>query len=119
MFFSIPNFFFAQNFKTDTARLKTVVIQATRVNSRNPVPHTNLVAADIAKTYQAQDVPFLLAKVPGLVENSDAGTGIGYTGMRIRGSDPTRINVTINGIPLNDAESQAVYWVNLPDLAAS
>jgi iron complex outermembrane receptor protein len=119
VFFSIPSLFFAQDFKVDTARLKTVVIQATRVNGRNPVPHTNLVAADIAKTYQAQDVPFLLAKVPGLVENSDAGTGIGYTGMRIRGSDPTRINVTINGIPLNDAESQAVYWVNLPDLAAS
>lgn len=116
---SIPSFFWAQNVDTDTARLKTVVIQATRVNKNNPVPHTNLLAAEIAKTYHAQDVPYLLSQVPSLVENSDAGTGIGYTGMRIRGSDPTRINVTINGIPLNDAESQAVYWVNLPDLAAS
>ncbi len=61
----------------------------------------------------------LLTSVPSLVENSDAGNGIGYTGMRIRGSDPTRINVTINGVPLNDAESQGVFWVDLPDLAAS
>lgn len=114
-----PTFFWAQTIDFDSARLQTVVIQSTRVSARNPVPHTNLLAAEIAKTYHAQDVPYLLSKVPSLVESSDAGTGIGYTGMRIRGSDPTRINVTINGIPLNDAESQAVYWVNLPDLAAS
>ncbi|MFN9959344.1 MAG: TonB-dependent receptor plug domain-containing protein, partial [bacterium] len=65
------------------------------------------------------DVPYLLSATPSLVESSDGGTGTGYTGMRIRGSDQSRINVTINGVPLNDAESQNVFWVNLPDLAAS
>ncbi len=103
----------------DSVRLNTVVIQSTRVDIRTPVPHTNLSAEQIASTLHAQDIPFLLAATPSLVENSDAGTGIGYTGMRIRGSDPTRINVTLNGIPLNDAESQGLFWVNLPDLAAS
>ncbi len=105
--------------RPDSLLLRTVVIQATRTGERSPVPHTNFGAEKLAKTYQAQDVPFLLTSVPSLVESSDAGTGIGYTGMRIRGSDPTRINVTINGVPLNDAESQGVFWVDLPDLAAS
>ncbi len=99
--------------------LRAVVIQATRAGAKAPVPHTNVSDEQIARTYHAQDVPFLLTGIPSLVETSDAGTGIGYTGMRIRGSDQTRINVTINGIPLNDAESQNVFWVDLPDLAAS
>lgn len=103
----------------DSVALKAVVIQATRTGAKSPVPHSNVGAAQIARTYQAQDVPFLLSGVPSLVETSDAGAGVGYTGLRIRGSDPTRVNVTINGVPLNDAESQGVYWVNLPDLAAS
>lgn len=110
---------FAQSNQLDSISLQTVVIQATRANAQTPVPHTNLSAEKIGRMYQAQDIPFLLSATPSLVETSDAGTGIGYTGMRIRGSDPTRINVTINGIPLNDAESQGVFWVNLPDLAAS
>ena len=97
----------------------TVVIQATRAEARNPVPHTDLSSEKIAQQYHAQDLPYLLSSVPSLVESSDGGTGIGYTGLRIRGSDPTRVNVTLNGIPLNDAESQGVFWVNLPDLAAS
>ena len=103
----------------DSLVLRTVVIQATRAAAKSPVPHTNLDAEQIAKSNQVQDIPYLLTAIPSLVESSDAGTGVGYTGMRIRGSDPTRINVTINGIPLNDAESQGVYWVDLPDLAAS
>lgn len=98
---------------------QAVVIQATRASSLSAVPHVNLKAADLRRVYHAQDIPYLLASTPSLVESSDAGAGIGYTGMRIRGADPTRINVTINGVPLNDAESQAVFWVNLPDLAAS
>lgn len=120
-----PLFSYAQNTYSDTLNepeakaLRTVVIQATRAGIKTPVPHTNLTDEQIARFYHAQDVPFLLTGVPSLVETSDAGTGIGYTGMRIRGSDPTRINVTINGIPLNDAESQNVFWVDLPDLAAS
>jgi len=99
--------------------LQQVVIQATRASASAPVPHTNVRSADIRRAYHAQDLPYLLSATPSTVENSDAGTGIGYTGMRIRGTDPTRINVTLNGVPLNDAESQAVFWVNLPDLAAS
>lgn len=96
-----------------------VIIQATRTGANSPVPHTNLSAAKIAQTNQAADVPYLLSAVPSLVESSDAGAGVGYTGLRIRGSDPTRINVTINGVPFNDAESQGVFWVDLPDVAAS
>ncbi|MEZ4967195.1 MAG: TonB-dependent receptor [Saprospiraceae bacterium] len=103
----------------DTLALRTVVVQATRADTRSPVPHNNISAEQIEKTYQVQDVPFLLSGIPSLVESSDAGAGVGYTGMRIRGSDPTRINVTINGVPLNDAESQGMFWVDLPDLAAS
>lgn len=103
----------------DSLALQTVVIQATRADTASPVPHTNLTAAALARNYQAQDLPFLLSGVPSLVESSDAGAGVGYTSLRIRGSDPTRINVTINGVPLNDAESQGLYFVDLPDLAAS
>ncbi len=110
---------FSQNVLPDSIVLPIAVIQATRAETRNPVPHTDFSAAAIARNHQAQDVPFLLSSVPSVVETSDAGAGVGYTGMRIRGSDPTRINVTINGIPFNDAESQGVFWVNLPDLAAS
>src|SRR5690349_5323841 len=100
-------------------RLREVVVQATRADEKSPIPHTNLSATSIARTLQAQDIPMLLSGVPSLVETSDAGSGIGYTGLRIRGSDPTRTNVTINGVPFNDAESQGVFWVDLPDVAAS
>lgn len=114
-----PPFLFSQKTLPDSVALQTVVIQATRADAKNPVPHTNISDAKIAQMYHAQDVPFLLTGVPSLVETSDAGAGVGYTGLRIRGSDPTRVNVTINGVPLNDAESQGVFWVDLPDLAAS
>lgn len=114
-----PAHLFCQKNLPDSVVLRQVVIQATRAGANHPVPHTNLSAAEIAKIHQAQDVPFLLGSVPSLVENSDAGAGVGYTGLRIRGSDPTRVNVTINGVPLNDAESQGLFWVDLPDLAAS
>lgn len=100
-------------------QLKEVVVQATRANENSPVPHSNFSAAVLNRQYHAQDVPFLLSSVPSLVETSDGGAGVGYTGLRIRGSDPTRINVTINGIPFNDTESQGVFWVDLPDLASS
>lgn len=103
----------------DSIILEAVVIQSTRAGDKSPVPHTNFNARQLAAKTHAQDVPFLLSATPSLVETSDGGTGTGYTGLRIRGSDPTRVNVTINGIPLNDAESQGVFWVNLPDLAAS
>jgi iron complex outermembrane receptor protein len=118
-----PNVVFAQTDSThqsiSSKTLSEVVVQATRTNANGPVPHSNFSAEKIAREYQTQDIPFLLSAVPSLVESSDGGTGTGYTGLRIRGSDPTRVNVTINGMPLNEPESQAVYWVDLPDLAAS
>ncbi|MDX1905017.1 MAG: TonB-dependent receptor plug domain-containing protein [Thermonemataceae bacterium] len=80
---------------------------------------STLTKSDIAKQNFGQDLPFLLNFTPSVVVNSDAGAGVGYTGIRVRGSDQTRINTTINGIPLNDAESQGVFWVNTPDLASS
>ena len=100
-------------------QLRELVVQATRAGSNSPVPHTNYSAQQIRGQYHAQDIPFLLSAVPSLVETSDAGAGTGYTGLRIRGSDPTRVNITLNGIPVNDAESQGVFWVNMPDLAGS
>lgn len=80
---------------------------------------STLGKAEIAKQNVGQDLPYLLNFTPSVVVSSDAGAGIGYTGIRIRGSDQTRINTTINGIPLNDPESQGVFWVNMPDLASS
>ncbi|MFN6063025.1 MAG: TonB-dependent receptor, partial [Bacteroidota bacterium] len=81
--------------------------------------YQSISAEDIKDHNQGQDLPYLLRFTPSLVVNSDAGAGIGYTGMRIRGADITRINVTLNGIPVNDAESHGVFWVNMPDLASS
>ncbi len=80
---------------------------------------STLKKTELQKRNYGQDMPFLLNFTPSVVVTSDAGAGVGYTGIRVRGSDATRINTTINGIPLNDAESQGVFWVNLPDLASS
>ncbi len=84
-----------------------------------PITKTIVDKKDLAPQNLGQDLPILLNFTPSMVTTSDAGAGIGYTGMRIRGSDPTRINVTINDVPLNDAESQGVFWVNMPDFATS
>ncbi|WP_461485727.1 carboxypeptidase-like regulatory domain-containing protein, partial [Pedobacter sp.] len=96
-----------------------VVVSATRVAKNAAFTYKNLSKADLDKTNQGQDLPYLLNQTPSVVVTSDAGAGVGYTGIRIRGSDATRINVTLNGIPLNDAESQGSFFVNLPDLASS
>lgn len=96
-----------------------VIVYATRANDKTPTTYTNVSGKDLQKQNFGQDMPFLLNWTPSLVTTSDAGAGIGYTGVRIRGSDATRINVTINGIPYNDSESQSTYWVNIPDVAAS
>ncbi len=96
-----------------------VLVLATRVTDKSPTTFTTLGKATLQKQNFGQDLPFVLNWTPSLVTTSDAGAGIGYTGMRIRGSDATRINVTINGIPLNDSESHGVYWVNVPDIATS
>lgn len=96
-----------------------VFVSATRVDETTPVTYTNVEASEIERRNLGQDVPYLLQSTPSVTTTSDAGAGIGYTGIRIRGVDPARINVTINGIPVNDAESHAVFWVNLPDLSSS
>ncbi|MFN4146154.1 MAG: TonB-dependent receptor [Runella sp.] len=96
-----------------------VVISATRANLKSAMAFTNVTKAEISKQNLGQDLPILLNFTPSLVSTSDAGAGIGYTGFRIRGTDATRINVTINGIPYNDAESQGTFWVNMPDFASS
>ena len=96
-----------------------VLVEATRVDESIPVTFSNLDQEEIQKRNLGQDVPYLLNLTPSTVVTSDAGAGIGYTGIRIRGVDPARINVTINGIPVNDAESHGVFWVDLPDIASS
>ncbi|MCU0347979.1 MAG: TonB-dependent receptor, partial [Saprospiraceae bacterium] len=99
--------------------LKELTVTAVRAGEKAPFTYTNVGSDDLEARNLGQDVPYLLDATPSVVVTSDAGAGIGYTGIRIRGTDANRINVTINGVPLNDAESQGVFWVNLPDLAAS
>ncbi|MEM6772548.1 MAG: TonB-dependent receptor plug domain-containing protein, partial [Bacteroidota bacterium] len=96
-----------------------VSVTATKATSITPVTYTNVSREEIQQRNLGQDAPYLLKWTPSVVVNSDAGTGTGYTGIWIRGSDPTRTNVTINGIPYNDSESQGVFWVNLPDFSSS
>jgi len=96
-----------------------VTVSATRAAKNSPTAYTNLSRQDIQKNNLGQDMPFLLNQTPSVVVTSDAGGGVGYTGIHIRGSDATRINVTINGIPYNDSEEQGVYFVDLPDFASS
>ena len=99
--------------------LEEINVNAIKADKNTPIAFTNLYKKDIEKSNLGQDLPFLISLTPSIVTTSDAGAGIGYTGFRIRGTDPSRINVTINGIPLNDSESQGVWWVNMPDFASS
>lgn len=103
----------------DTAYLQPIEVTAIRAGEKAPFTKTNISKKEIVKNNLGQDLPFLLNQIPSAVINSDAGNGVGYTGIRIRGTDATRINVTLNGIPYNDAESQGTYFVNLPDFASS
>lgn len=96
-----------------------VIISATRAGDRTPLAYTNIAGDILEERNSGQDLPYLLSLTPSFIETSEAGNGIGYTSMRIRGTDASRINVTIDGIPLNDPESQQVFWVDLPDLASS
>jgi iron complex outermembrane recepter protein len=95
------------------------IVSATRASASTPTTFSNVDKSEIAKRNLGQDIPILLNFTPSVVSYSDAGAGVGYTGLRIRGSDQTRINATVNGIPLNDAESHGVFWVNMPDFASS
>jgi len=96
-----------------------VLVEATRANESTGTTYTNVTHEQIEARNFGQDLPYLLEQTPSVVVNSDAGAGVGYTGIRIRGSDITRINVTVNGIPVNDAESHGVFFVNMPDFASS
>ncbi|MCG3164594.1 MAG: hypothetical protein POELPBGB_00353 [Bacteroidia bacterium] len=96
-----------------------VVVSATRAAKSTATTYTQMGKEEIAKNNLGQDIPFLLQNTPSVIVTSDAGAGVGYTGINIRGSDATRINVTVNGIPINDSESHGMYWVNMPDLASS
>ncbi|UTA67925.1 TonB-dependent receptor [Emticicia sp. 21SJ11W-3] len=104
---------------TKIKELNEVVVRSTRANEKTGMAFTNVYQRDIRKQNLGQDLPFLLNQLPSVVVSSDAGAGVGYTGIRIRGSDPTRINVTLNGVPYNDSESQGTFWVNMPDFASS
>ena len=99
--------------------LEEVSVSGLRANDQQPVPFSQISKEDLKSRNLGQDLPILLNFLPSVVTTSDAGAGIGYTGIRVRGSDATRVNVTINGIPYNDAESQGTFWVNLPDFASS
>ena len=99
--------------------LDEVLVQAVRVDADSPITHSNIDKRELEKRNLGQDVPYMLNYLPSVVTTSDAGAGVGYTSIRVRGSDASRVNVTLNGIPYNDSESQGSFWVNLPDFTSS
>lgn len=102
-----------------TFSIDEVTITSLRANDRSAVAYSDVKQEDIEKRNLGQDIPYLLALTPSFITTSDAGTGIGYTGFRIRGTDANRTNITVNGVPLNDAESHGTFFVNMPDFASS
>jgi iron complex outermembrane receptor protein len=113
---------FSQEKQQDSTKvhsLDEVLVSAVRVTTKTPVSFSNLDKKEIANRNLGQDIPMLLNFLPSVVTTSDAGNGFGYTGIRVRGSDATRVNTTINGIPFNDSEGQGTYFVDLPDFASS
>ncbi|UPZ17322.1 TonB-dependent receptor [Flavobacterium humidisoli] len=117
-FYSLFSFAQQQD-STKVNQLDDVLVSAVRVTSKTPVSFSNMDKKEIKYRNLGQDIPVLMNYLPSVVTTSDAGNGVGYTGIRVRGSDATRVNVTINGIPYNDAESQGTFWVNMPDFASS
>ncbi|WP_426486462.1 TonB-dependent receptor [Flavobacterium sp. 2] len=117
-FFTLFSFAQEQD-STKVNKLDDVLVSAVRVTSKTPVSFSNMDKKEIKFRNLGQDIPTLMNYLPSVVTTSDAGNGIGYSGIRVRGSDATRVNVTINGIPYNDAESQGTFWVNMPDFASS
>ena len=122
--FLFSNFISSQEKIKDTIqgteqKLDEVIVQAVRAKFSSPIRFSNVTKKDISSRNLGQDLPILLNYLPSVVTTSDAGAGIGYTGIRIRGVSPQSTNITINGIPFNDAESHGTYWVNLPDFSSS
>lgn len=105
--------------KSKNILTEEVMVSGVRANAKMPITYYNVGKEEIERKNLGQDIPYLLQGTPSLVAVSDAGAGVGYTGFRIRGTDANRINVTINGVPLNDSESHGVFWVNMPDMASS
>ena len=104
---------------TAVQKLEEVVVSSVRIKNNIPVAYSNISKDEISKRNLGQDLPILLNYLPNVVTTSDAGAGIGYTGIRIRGINSQSTNVTINGIPYNDAESLGTFWVDLPDFSSS
>jgi iron complex outermembrane receptor protein len=119
IFYSLTSFAQEEQDSVKVNQLDNVLVSAVRVTTKTPVSFSNLDKKDIKYRNLGQDIPILMNYLPSVVTTSDAGNGMGYTGIRVRGSDATRVNVTINGIPYNDAESQGTFWVNMPDFASS
>lgn len=109
---------FSLRMRPNLVLMREAEVTALRAGDRAPFARTKVTREELDRINTGVDLPILLDLQPGVVTTTDAGTGIGYTGLRIRGSDGTRINVTLNGVPINDPESQAVFWVNMPDLAS-
>ena len=116
---ALRNMNFIVQMKPIAFELQGVELMGNWVTKYTPFTYSTITRKELTAQNMGQDLPWLMRFTTGVVSSSDAGTGIGYTGIRIRGSDPTRINVTLNGVPINDSESQAVFWVNMPDLASS
>lgn len=109
----------SQKDSTQVINLEQVMVKGVRIKVSSPVTFSSLSKSQIQKQNLGRDIPVMLNYLPNVIFTSDAGAGVGYTGVRVRGSDATRVNVTINGIPYNDAESQGTFWVNIPDFASS
>lgn len=105
--------------QSKSVSMNEVMVTSLRATDKSPVAYSNLDKETLSKSNLGQDIPYLLSQTPSFVTSSDAGTGIGYTNFRIRGTDASRINITINGIPYNDADEQGAYWVDLPDFTSS
>jgi iron complex outermembrane receptor protein len=121
-FFALTSVAFAQEKEQDSTKLEKldeVLVKAVRVDAKSPITHSNVTKEQIAKRNLGQDIPILLNFLPSVVTTSDAGAGVGYTGIRVRGISAQSTNITINGIPYNDAESLGTFWVNLGDFASS
>ena len=121
-FILFPFLVFSQEKQSDslkTTQLKEIIVSSVRAKDKNPITYSNISAAEIAPRNLGQDIPILLNYLPSVVTTTDAGNGVGYTYMRVRGADGSRINVTLNGVPFNDSESQGTFFVNLPDFASS
>lgn len=102
-----------------SVQLQEVSVVASRATEKTPIAFSNVTSEELAKKNIGQDIPYLLSNTPSVITTSDAGMGIGYTSMRVRGTDASRVNITTNGVPVNNSESHNVYWVNMPDLVSS